>query len=160
MKFLVFSDSHGIGYRMREAVLRHPDADCCLHLGDGNREFVRLCDEMKIHGEGVQGNCDSEAAFDRPPESLCLTLGGCPVFLCHGHRYSVKYGTDALVRAGVERGARLILFGHTHQPLEQYLPDEGESGVYLLNPGSIAYTHSYGIVTVQNGQLLTSIGEI
>ena len=42
MRILVFSDSHGSTWRMRDALLDHPEADMIIHLGDGERDVENL----------------------------------------------------------------------------------------------------------------------
>ncbi len=141
MKIIVFSDSHGMIAPMKQAVQLHPDADLFLHLGDGCREFERMCQQMGINGQAVRGNCDM-GAFDTPV-TRTLEMGGCRIFLTHGHEFAVKYTLTDLISAGRREGAHLILFGHTHSPLCSY----GE-GIHLLNPGSIGFSHSYGVVQI------------
>lgn len=164
MKLIVFSDSHGQSFGMRQAAKLHPNADCFLHLGDGNREFESLCAELNLPHAAVRGNCDLFGLSSDLPMKQCLDFGGCRVFLCHGHEYAVKYTDTDLIRAGVQCSADLIMFGHTHIPCEKYLADEGDHGIYLFNPGSISTTHTYGIVEIVPGRdrsgILTSIAGI
>lgn len=146
MKLIVFSDSHGHSGPMRRAAELHPDADLFLHLGDGNRDFERLCDDHSLPHEAVRGNCDL-GAYDVPTTRL-LDLSGCRILLTHGHEYGVKYTLTDLIRAGRAQNADLILFGHTHIPLCSYHAEDGQRGIHLLNPGSIGYNSSYGIVRI------------
>ena len=59
MRILVFSDSHGSTYRMREAISLHTEADIIIHLGDGERDIDLLKEEIG-NRKVVQvcGNCD------------------------------------------------------------------------------------------------------
>ncbi len=127
MKLLVFSDSHGtVGPMLRAVRDRAPDA--VAHLGDYTRDAAslrRAFPELRL--VSVRGNCDWN---DRAPEAERFELGGVEIFACHGHRYGVKTGLDALLNAGYFSGARLVLFGHTHIPLRRE-----EGGLLLLNPG-------------------------
>ena len=124
----VFSDPHGNTALMLEAVRRErPDA--LIHLGDFARDAEVLRREFpEIPLYSVCGNCDAA-----PSAPLCLTaeLGPVRAFLTHGHRYSVDWRLDSLVYAAQEAGARLALFGHTHEALNT---DWG--GVQLVNPGT------------------------
>lgn len=149
MKLIVFSDSHGHSGPMRRAAELHPDADLFLHLGDGSRDFERLCDDLALPNKAVRGNCDM-GAFDLPTTRV-LDLSGCRILLTHGHEYGVKYTLTDLIRSGRKQGADLILFGHTHIPLCSYHAEEGGGGIHLLNPGSIGYSGSYGIVRIGKG---------
>lgn len=141
MKIIVFSDSHGVPYAMKRAMEQHSDADLFLHLGDGCREFENLCREYSLPGQAVRGNCDM-GAFDTPV-TRTLEMAGCRIFLTHGHEFGVKYTLTDLLAAGKREGAHLILFGHTHNPLCSF-----EDGIHLLNPGSVGFSGSYGVVQI------------
>ena len=151
MKLLVFSDSHGMPLYMREALERHRTADAVIFLGDGMRDFEAmraLFPEMAFYA--VRGNCDfgSDA-----PVKMVLDLGGARIFCTHGHAYNVKYGLYSAVCAAREEKANLLLFGHTHEPLETY-----DDGLYILNPGSVStYPASYGIVELSSAGIVTNI---
>ena len=61
-------------------------------------------------------------------------IGRYKVFITHGHRYSVHYGTDRLQELVKYDGYDIVMYGHTHvQNLERY------GGAYIVNPGSLAY---------------------
>lgn len=132
MKLLIFSDSHGHVEPMLRAV-EAEGADtlsAVVHLGDGWRDAEELhALYPRIPLEQVPGNCDLGRFED--PERLVF-FGSCPVLLCHGHTLGVK---SSLLRASYEareRGAKALLFGHTHTPLIDY-----HEGLWLINPGSI-----------------------
>ena len=150
MKVIVFSDSHGVTGPMREAAQLHSDAELFLYLGDGCRDFEKMCGELGLSGLCVRGNCDL-AAFDVPTVRT-EEVGGCRIFLTHGHEFGVKYTMGELISAGKEQGADLILFGHTHKAYCGY-----EEGIYLMNPGSVGFSSSYGIVQI-GGQTRGSDG--
>ena len=59
---------------------------------------------------------------------------GKKIFMCHGHRYGVKYGYNSIFYRGKEVGADIVLFGHSHLPII----DEHD-GLILMNPGSISH---------------------
>lgn len=141
MKIIVFSDSHGAVFPMRRAAETHAGADLFLHLGDGCREFERLCADMGLNGQAVRGNCDIGAADT--PVTRILEAGGCRIFMTHGHEFGVKYTLTDLIAAGKREGAGLILFGHTHIAFCGY-----EEGIHLLNPGSIGMADSFGVVQI------------
>lgn len=169
MKLIVFSDSHGYSGNMRKVAEMHPDADFYLHLGDGNRDFEKVCSDYGLPHEAVRGNCDL-GAFDVPVTRV-LDLAGCRILMTHGHEFGVKSTLAELIREGRVQGAHLILFGHTHIPLTTYRTDDhGQNGIHLLNPGSIGMGGSYGIVRIGkrvpdgNGrevpEILTSTAEV
>lgn len=146
MRILIFSDSHGDARRLREALLRHPDITTVCHLGDGNREFEAAADAFPVHTfYGVAGNCDF--ACNAPGARLEI-LGGRKVFMTHGHLYGVKGGVYTYHCAARERGAEVALFGHTHQPFEDYA-----DGIYLFNPGSLR-EGNYGIMDISSAGIM------
>lgn len=151
MKILVFSDSHGSPGYMQEAMARHRTADAVIFLGDGERDAEGL---RALYPETafyiVRGNCDFGSAA---PDELVLDLDGARIFCTHGHNYGVKYDYYRAVCAARARKANLLLFGHTHQPLEMY-----DDGLYILNPGSASgYRASYAMADVSPAGILTNI---
>lgn len=78
--------------------------------------------------------------------------GGKKILLCHGHEYGVKSGYLNLQYAAREKGADIVLFGHTHQVFY-----DQTSQLAMLNPGSIGEPryygkNSYGILIIENGR--------
>ncbi len=141
MKLLIVSDSHGRPDSIERAVEREAP-DCLVHLGDGWRDAERVQAHFpSLPMEQVPGNCDIgrwESA-----ERLCF-LGGHALFLCHGHTLGVKQGLLRATLAAKERGAEVLLFGHTHQPVLDL-----HNGLWLMNPGSIgAFRATYGVITL------------
>lgn len=163
MKLIVFSDTHGIVYGMREVMTLHPNADCYLHLGDGAPDFVNLCKSVGVPYAAVRGNCDfAEGAYQIPLE-MTLNFGGFTFYLTHGHLQQVKFGTQRLRYRGMEEGADVILFGHTHQALLEYISDEAHP-YYLMNPGSLGKSYgnrpTYGVIEIKGKNLLLSHGTV
>ncbi len=145
MKILVLSDSHGAVDAMRLAVEREkPDAvlflgDClpdaeCLQKGYAN---------LKL--EAVPGNCDWGSLDE--PERL-IELDGVRILMMHGHTRNVKYESIRAYYAAKEMGADVLLYGHTHRPMMDY-----DGTLYTMNPGSIRYTGTYGVVRIENGKV-------
>lgn len=157
MKILVFSDSHGRSSRLEEAAALHPDADMMIFLGDGLRDVESLFEKIySIPCVAVKGNCDnlSTGLAGTYLDEQTLDVGGVRIFCCHGHKYNVKSSYMQLWYRAKEKEADLALFGHTHTPLEAEA-----DGVRLFNPGSVAQG-SYGIVYIENGNVLVSHGKI
>lgn len=162
MKLLVLSDSHGNIIGIREAIQRNRDADAIIFLGDGISDIESVASADTEHAfYAVRGNCDFSAYIRGVPVSRAETLDfGRRIFITHGDTYGVKSGYDTILQAGVSRGADIVLFGHTHQPLEYY---DSSTGVYLFNPGSISREYggaSFGIITLGNGEPLFSHGKL
>lgn len=144
MKILCVSDSHGDLAALEEIVGENPDARLLLHLGDGNRELEELrCRFPKLEYAAVRGNCDRVSDF---PTLRMEIIRGVPIFLTHGHLFSVKRSLEEIWLEGCRREAALVLFGHTHRPhLEE------RAGMWLLNPGSASRydgAGSYATITL------------
>jgi predicted phosphodiesterase len=125
-------------------------------LTDGNKAF--LC---------VKGNCDLCVSAVYPyPEELLICISEYTVIMVHGHLNGVKSGLEKLLVYADKRGANVVLFGHTHTPFEAYFPAgtriDGHTltrDMWMFNPGSIG-SRSYGLMQIQNGQILFSHGRI
>ncbi len=160
-KLLVLSDIHGSVRRAAAVLCAHTDCGMVLFLGDGARhiDYLRT---LAPHAAfiAVKGNCDTPLD-GAPREEVLFECEGRRLFCCHGHRYSVKSGTGALLAAAKRVDADVALFGHTHLPHEEYC---AESGIYLFNPGSIGAPRegkpTYGLLTLSGGDVLFSLGEI
>lgn len=130
--FAVLSDTHSrSGHELagaaRDAVER---ADAVLHAGDFTSEAAldafRSASE-RLHA--VYGNSDGPGVRDRLPEARTVDLAGVRVAVTHRERG----GATALALFGRERGADLVVSGHTHRPSVTETAD-----CVLLNPGSHA----------------------
>lgn len=162
MKIIVMSDSHGSMYNMRALFAMHPDADMYIHLGDGCDNFVDFCAQNGKPYSVVRGNCDF---YSGQPTEETVTVDGKVIFLTHGHMYGAKYTTERLINAGREHDADIILFGHTHEPLCEYIDDDdGSKPFYLINPGSISQPRSgnptYALIITQKGRVLPNIASL
>ena len=154
MKCLVFSDSHGYHYNMTRALRLHRNAEIVFFLGDGLSDVDYVSREFPtVKFLAVRGNCDMHRlVFGMLSEKTeMIEIMGKRIVYTHGDLYGAKYGTDGLFSLGVSRSADIVLFGHTHQPLEKYIPTE-EGGIYLFNPGSIGYSYgnspTYGVINL------------
>ena len=166
MEFLVFSDSHGASLSMKKVIDNASEELCgVIFLGDNYRDIEVLTEaypNLKFYA--VAGNCDMSARYLHPEycEQL-LVLDGVRVLMLHGHRQNVKYGFDTLEAYASDKGADIVLFGHTHERLEKYCLG-GVKPLIMFNPGSISLPRdgapSFGVLTVNNGQALLSHGDI
>lgn len=146
MKLLVVSDSHGAVDAMRLAAAREKP-DRVLFLGDCLVDAAALeKSEGNLRIETVPGNCDW-GSLDQP-ERL-VELGGVRILMMHGHTRNVKYDGTRAYYAAKELGAAVLLYGHTHQPLVDY-----DGTLYTLNPGSIRDRGTYGVLCVENGNVV------
>ncbi len=163
MKCLCFSDSHGDTFGMRRALNMHRDAEVVFFLGDGLSDFENfIYDKTKAYF-AVRGNWDSSGVLGNSivKSVETVTLEGCRITFTHGNYYGVKYGLDGVLGLAEETSSKIVLFGHTHMPLEKYIPTDG-GGIYLFNPGSIGggfgIKPSYGIINITESGILLSHG--
>ncbi len=175
MKLLVLSDSHGRVDRLRAVTERHRDADGLLFLGDGLRDLDRLSElPPNLTPIAVRGNCDGFSVFasdGHVPTERMVGFDRFLIFMLHGHTGGVKHGIETAAEAAAGRGADLLLYGHTHVAHEAYWPAGERVGgitlqkpLWILNPGSLGEPRdgapSYGLITMQGGQLLLSHGRL
>jgi putative phosphoesterase len=172
MRLLVLSDSHGRADRIREAVSRARGADMILFLGDGLRDLALLEDGDAARLCAVRGNCDGSLFFsDDVPEERFLALDAYHILMMHGHTHDVKYGIDRAVAYAAARGADALLYGHTHERKDTYLPAGTvvgktvlEKPMHVFNPGSIGLPNgsapSYGWVDLRPQGIVCSHGTL
>ncbi|MBQ4071995.1 MAG: metallophosphoesterase [Clostridia bacterium] len=153
MKCLVFSDTHGDFTYARAAMALHRDCEVVFFLGDGLRDIEQLASIYPtVAFIAVRGNCDFNDDFCgaecKKVESI--TLLGKRIVLTHGDLYSAKSGDERLLYLARERGADILLYGHTHTPRQEYL---SELEMYLFNPGAASgYSPTYGIILLEEGR--------
>ncbi|MCI6646575.1 MAG: YfcE family phosphodiesterase [Oscillospiraceae bacterium] len=147
MKIAVFSDTHKhIGDAAR--VIDREQPDLVIHLGDHIRDAYALAGQFPhTPMECVPGNCDYAPA---EPETKLLTLCGVRVMITHGHNYRVKYEMDSLLNAAYFQGADMVLFGHTHRPVNDRV-----EGLYVVNPGTAGMGSSptWALIELEPGKV-------
>lgn len=153
MKLLIVSDSHGRAQPILRAV-QEQRPDGVIHLGDGWRDAAVLNDEFPLLPlEQVPGNCD--LGRPEPCERLAF-FAGHAVFFCHGHTLGVKQSLLRAALAAKERGAEVLLFGHTHRPMVDF-----HDGLWMLNPGSIgSFRPTYGVLELTAGGISPALFEL
>lgn len=158
MRIGVISDSHGDSKAIVRALDHMGEADVIFHLGD----YVKDCEHIKKIHSGpiykVSGNCDFFTDTNTPSEQR-IAIGGKTVFAVHGHKYRVKDGIKVLYYKGLEIGADIVLFGHTHSARIVRVDE-----MVFLNPGSVSrprnvHRPTYGIIEIQNGNIKPVIVE-
>ena len=169
LEILVISDTHSdrsVVFRAMKKMLTPPDA--VLFLGDGLSDLSVITSEEgweEIPVYSVAGNCDGASFFlDDVPEVRVLTLGGCRIVMMHGHTYDVKYGNIAALDYALERGADVLLYGHTHIPVAEHRRI-GDRTIVVGNPGSLgrpfgACAPTFGMLTIRQGKPLFSFAEL
>ncbi len=166
MKILVFSDSHGNKRRISEVISRSPDVSTVLFLGDGRFDIEDIMNTelgRRKNWITVLGNCDMNLG-DIPKERF-FEFEGVKILMLHGHTVSVKHGLEGLISHARQRSADIVLFGHTHEPHNEYLSGEkaGENPLYVFNPGSIGEPRrgkpSFGFIELLNGRIAANCAE-
>ena len=66
-------------------------------------------------------------------------MEGRHIFITHGHYYYVAMSEERLKEEARERGADIVMYGHTHKPSLTR-----EEDLITLNPGSVAYPRQQG----------------
>lgn len=168
MKFLVFSDSHGSFFNMREVFLRNRGtADGVFFLGDGLRD-AELLEQLSIRPTAfyaVSGNCDPvlSAPTLPAPAYRIEDIEGFRFLLCHGHTFGVKSGLSELLRFAGQIHADAVLYGHTHVPYCSGVR-VGEKTVQIMCPGSISRPAeglpSFGMIEIRQGMLFMHTAEL
>ena len=172
MTLLVLSDSHGRADRVEE-VIRRVRPDGVLFCGDGLRDLTYR--DVPCPLWAVAGNCDwmsspliVNGSVLQPETEELVTVEGIRILLMHGHTYGVKESPLRAVYRAAELGADLLIYGHTHVPVELHLrPDDERSllpvtkPLTVFNPGSLGDRNaSFGTVTLRGGVLLCGHGSL
>ncbi|MSS62774.1 metallophosphoesterase [Velocimicrobium porci] len=136
MKVLIVSDSHGKNTNLDRVLEQVSPIDMLIHLGDleGSEDYIEAVAEWPY--ELVSGNNDYFTDIER---EKMITIGSYRVLLTHGHRQQVYCGTDMIKEWAKEKGADIVMFGHTHMPLI-----ENDDDIIALNPGSISKPRQEG----------------
>jgi putative phosphoesterase len=116
----LISDTHDL--LRAEALERLRGADHIIHAGDFcSREILDALTEL-APVTAVRGNNDRGTWARELPKRVRVRLGGVEICVIH-ERSELDYA--------FARGARVVVFGHSHKPLV-----EERGGVLLVNPGS------------------------
>lgn len=171
---LILSDSHEQSHRVddvieyRQALLKDGEVLEVIFLGDGLR---RVFDCRRYHNvimHAVRGNRDYDAIYspmgEPMPFSSLISVGGYRVFITHGHLFSVKDSRDELCREASRLGADIVMFGHTHVPLLEYIKRGSVRGVdrdlTVFNPGALSgYDGYFGNLSISENGFLLSHGK-
>ena len=167
---LVLSDSHGRRDNILTALERQIHRpDVVLFLGDGLRD-IGYVDFGNTPVHAVSGNCDGIFVPSGEPDERTLYIGNLCICMMHGHKYMVKSGRTAAAAHAAKLGADILLFGHTHETVEDHLPAGFPLGSVTLqkpltvfNPGTIggiSAPATFGTITIRDGVALCGHGKI
>ncbi|MDO5717441.1 MAG: metallophosphoesterase [Tissierellia bacterium] len=130
MKIAVISDTHGVYTRVIRYLNESTDIDYLIHLGDHADDADYIMALTNIDGFAVLGNNDYSSEGIVPEERI-IEIEGKRILAVHGHRQAVGFGLSWIKDLAEERDVDIVLFGHTHQYL-----DEIFEGIRFINPGS------------------------
>lgn len=153
MKILILSDTHHQVIECRELIRSLGKIDLIIHAGDCTSDAKDLQREFPhIPIQYVKGNNDF---FDNEPTDLTFTVHNKKIFVTHGHTYGVKYGLDRLYNKAKFEDYDLIVFGHTHSPMTEFV-----GKCTIINPGTMGYyPKTYAIAEILDDTIYTSILE-
>lgn len=147
MKIAVFSDTHR-SLTGAQRVILEEKPDLILHLGDLIRDAYKLQEQFPdIPLECVPGNCDLAPSG---PATKLITVQGLTLMLTHGHEYRVKYEIQSLLNAAYFQSADMVLYGHTHRPVNDRV-----EGLYVVNPGTAGQgtRRTWARVVIEGGEV-------
>ena len=125
----VVSDTHGNTAALRSVKEVMAESDVIVHLGDCARDIADVKAQYPAKVISVRGNCDGDTKGD----AAMFTAEGLKILAVHGHYFGVKEGLNRLYYFAREKGADVVLYGHTHRAC---VTEEG--GILFVNCGSMA----------------------
>lgn len=129
MRIGIVSDTHRMERFMNKAIPYLKECDLIIHAGDNFSDSKYIHKMTNVDTIAVKGNCD----FEDVEDEIAFEVYEKTIFICHGDKYGVKYGTEKIEERAKSIGADIVIFGHTHIPL----CIEREEILYL-NPGSLS----------------------
>lgn len=128
MRYGILSDTHG---KLHPGIPSLFDGvNEIFHAGDIGSQRVLEELEGVAPVVAVRGNMDYPPLVERLPDRTTLVREGLRIVLLHGHRARAAKPAELYEQTREER-PDLVIFGHTHEPLEETL-----RGVIFFNPGS------------------------
>ncbi len=136
MKIMIVSDTHRKHKYLEMALQQVESFDRMIHLGDveGCEDYIEAIAQCPV--EFVAGNNDF---FTMLPSEIITQIGPYKALLTHGHYYYVNAGIRDLIKVGKEKQVDIVMYGHTHVPMVEYVDD-----LIVLNPGSLTYPRQEG----------------
>ena len=155
MKIGVVSDTHSRELP-KEMLIELSKMDLIIHAGD----FCSLKDyhvftKLK-ETKAVWGNMDEPEVRKTLPRKEIMEYDGVKIGLFHGEGAQQKL-MDVMQREFLNDKVDVIIFGHSHQPLNQKI-----NGVLYFNPGSPNDTIfspycSFGVLEITGGEVNAKI---
>ena len=134
LRILIMSESHGRNENVELAIAQVREEigefQMLIHLGDvGDAREIESLAGVPCYI--VRGNTDYDAKL---LNANVIEASGHRIFATHGHLYQVDMRLDLLRFAALENDCDIAMYGHTHVPYLEEVPDD----ITILNPGSIS----------------------
>ncbi len=146
MKIVVVSDTHGNSVSLSKIINDESPFNFLFHCGDGIDDIERVNIKPDIRVLGVSGNMDAYSS-SRFASHAVSDIDGRRFLILHGNIERAHDDLLGVLMAGRERGADIVVFGHTHRP---FLSDADRP--ILFNPGP-ALNGQYGIITIDENAM-------
>lgn len=153
MKIGVISDTHissGAEDLPQEIIEAFKGVDMIIHAGDlidlsVLDKLKNICGNVKV----VCGNMDTPQAKKKLPEKEIIKAGNFKIGLMHGRGHPAGL-IELLTNEFKEDKVDIIIFGHSHYPV-----NEKRGDILYFNPGSLtdkvfAPYNSYGIIEIND----------
>lgn len=149
MRIGLISDTHSNIKTIDQAVKLAGEIDLWLHAGDMIQDAEYLKEVYEVPVVNVAGNCDWNNT--KVPDIEYVETAGYKIMLTHGHIFGVKRHPHELVKAALEKGADIAVYGHSHESFIQRIHD-----VLVINPGSLSFPRdgkpqSFMVLELQEG---------
>ena len=140
MKIGILSDTHMIKECIDKTIPYLKDCDLIIHAGDNFSDSKYIHNMTKVGIMAVKGNCD----FDNVEDELIFDIED---------KVNVKYGLDEIEAKAKSIDADIVIFGHTHTPL-----NFKKDNIIYLNPGSVSLPRgvdykSFSIMNLENDNI-------
>ena len=153
MKIGVIADTHiteRTGRLPEEVLAAFKDVDLIIHAGDlVDLRVLDILRRLSKDVKAVYGNMDSQPVREKLPAKQVISIGKHRVGLMHGYG-NPRMLLDVLTKEFKSDNVSLIIFGHSHEPLNLKKGD-----CLYFNPGSptdkvFAPYNSFGIIDIND----------
>lgn len=151
MRIGIISDTHRFTKAIDEAIPYLQDCELIVHAGDNidDADYIQAVTDIPVIA--VKGNCDFYSDPGKDEESFIVENKR--IFVCHGHKYGIKYTLSDLLERALDLDVDIVIFGHSHVPCYEEM-----DGVIFINPGSVSLprggsSKGLGILDIENGEI-------
>lgn len=151
MRIGIISDTHRFTKAINEAIPYLLDCDLIVHAGDNidDADYIQAATDIPV--VAVKGNCDFYPDSVKDEETFMAENKR--IFVCHGHKYGIKYTLSDLFEKALDSDVDIVIFGHSHVPCYEEM-----NGVIFINPGSVSLprggsSKGIGILDIENGEI-------